>query len=126
MVKNCGNLRILKFPTSRKEIFSNSYSIIIVTLFSIHVFFISLTINSFSKIFKHREYTKLIGLVFFCMWFPKLFFSIYIFEDIGIWCFLAFGFLNFEKNRQLNKSLDDYDLLEENNMRIDKKFVLTK
>jgi O-antigen ligase len=58
---------------------------------------IGLVFNAFLKVFKQEEYTKLLGLILFCTWFPKLFFSLYIFRDIGIWCFLAFGFLHFNK-----------------------------
>lgn len=48
------------------------------------------------KILIHRNiYLKLIGILFFCIWFPKLFFSVYIFRDMGIWCFMAFGFIRF-------------------------------
>lgn len=51
---------------------------------------------SWIKILTYRNiYIKLLGVLFFCLWFPKLFFSIYIFRDIGVWCFMAFGFMKF-------------------------------
>ena len=34
---------------------------------------------------------RLLGIFLLCLWFPKLFFSIHLFKDLGIWCFLALG-----------------------------------
>jgi hypothetical protein len=61
-----------------------------------------LIVNSLFRIHKHKGYTKLLGIFLFCLWFPKLFFSTYFFRDIGFWCFLAFGFLNFEIRKTTN------------------------
>jgi len=35
--------------------------------------------------------TKLFGFFLLCLWCPKLFFNTYLFQEIGIWCYLAFG-----------------------------------
>lgn len=71
------------------------------------VVFTSLIINSFHKIIRQKDYTQLVGIIFFCLWFPKLFFSIYMFRDIGIWCFLAFGFLHFENIKKSESRIED-------------------
>jgi O-antigen ligase len=62
------------------------------------IIFITLTINSIKTTLNSDKYVRLLGLMFFCLWFPKLFLSLHFYRDIGIWCFIAFGFL--KSNRQ--------------------------
>lgn len=45
---------------------------------------------SLNKIFKTKNNFKLLGLVFFCLWFPKLFLSTYFFQETSFWCFMIF------------------------------------
>jgi len=45
------------------------------------------------RILRFRGSAKLLGLMFFVLWFPKLIFSSHLFLDIGFWSFLAFAFL---------------------------------
>lgn len=69
------------------------------------VAFLSLIIKSFYKIATSRDHAMLMGFLFFCLWFPKLLLSLYFFKDIGIWCFLAFGFLRFDSNLSNSKKV---------------------
>ena len=54
------------------------------------LFFTAIT-KSFINIIKSQLYIKLLGLLFFSLWFPKLFFSLYFYKEIGFWLFLAYG-----------------------------------
>ncbi|MBP2657832.1 MAG: O-Antigen ligase [Firmicutes bacterium] len=45
---------------------------------------------------KSESSTKVLGTLFCCLWFPKLLFSAYFYEDIGFWCFLVFGFIKWK------------------------------
>ncbi len=47
---------------------------------------------------KYKEGNKLLGLMFLCLWFPKLIFSVSFVWDMGFWAFIAFGFINFTIN----------------------------
>ena len=67
---------------------------------------IGLIIKSFIKMLKQQNfYSVLLGVFLFSLWFPKLFFSLYIFKDIGIWCFLSYGFLSFN-NKTFDKKIN--------------------
>jgi len=71
------------------------------------ILLILLFIKSWINISRQKESTKLVGLFLFCLWFPKLLFSAYIFKDIGFWCFLAYGFILFsgKSEEKLNRRL---------------------
>ncbi|MED4016047.1 O-antigen ligase family protein [Sutcliffiella cohnii] len=55
------------------------------------VFFILLIMNSIIQIVKSEKYLKLFGLIIFCISFPKLFTSIYIFIEPTFWLFIFYG-----------------------------------
>ena len=59
------------------------------------IILIGFVANSLFKIKKYDGEVRLLGILFLCLWCPKLFFSDYMFKDIGIWCFLAYGLLKF-------------------------------
>jgi hypothetical protein len=63
------------------------YGIIGLLVFSILVFY------SIFRILKSNVSARILGFLFFSLWFPKLFFSSYFIKDIGFWCFLSFPFL---------------------------------
>lgn len=48
---------------------------------------------SIRQILKLTGAAKVLGLVFFSLWFPVLLFSITFFQSMGFWCFLAFPYI---------------------------------
>lgn len=51
------------------------------------------------QIYRSKRWDKLLGVLFFCLWFPKLLFSIYFYKEISFWCFILWGFVCSKKNR---------------------------
>ncbi len=64
-----------------------SYGIIGVILVCIPI------VMSLYKMIKNREEGRLLGILFFSLWFPKLIFSSSFIWDSGFWAFIAYGFL---------------------------------
>lgn len=73
------------------------------------MFFIYLIVKAIIKIFTVRNDLLLPGVLFFCIWFPKLIFSQYFFEDKAIWIFVSFAFV--ELNHNMKNS--DGDCIDE-------------
>ncbi|MCK5146214.1 O-antigen ligase family protein [bacterium] len=89
--------------------FENSYGIyahniyfeIMVTFGSVGLLvFVVMIFKSFKKMIDSNKTVKILGLLFFSLWFPKLFFSVNFFADIGFWCFISFYFLSLHSNKQ--------------------------
>lgn len=53
---------------------------------------------SLRKLIKYKKANRLLGLVFFCLWFPKLLFSVHFIGDMGFWAFIAYIFLYLKIN----------------------------
>ena len=66
---------------------------------------------------KKAKVNKLIGILFLCLSFPKLFFSFYYFKDISIWCLIAVGLLN---NNYYISNEKRYQVFVKENKRIGK------
>jgi len=69
-------------------IFGLIISIIIITYFTI-------------MLFKKRSKYLLLGVLFFCLSFPKLMLSYYFLNDYNIWCFMGISVLNY---KHINKN----------------------
>ena len=67
------------------------YGIIIFMLMSIII------IKGIIKLIKEKGSNKVVGIVFFIMWFPKLMFSSYLQAEIGFWLFVVWALV---KNRR--------------------------
>jgi hypothetical protein len=55
--------------------------------------FVIIIFYSLYKVLKSNELIRLLGFFLFSLWFPKLLFSTYLFEDMGFWCFISFPFI---------------------------------
>lgn len=67
------------------------YGIIIFMLMSIII------IKGIIKLIKEKGSNKVVGIVFFIMWFPKLMFSSYLQAEMGFWLFVIWALV---KNRR--------------------------
>lgn len=58
-------------------------------------------LNSLICVYYRQGYNRILGLIFLCLWFPKLMLSLYFFKEISIWCFIAYGLipLNFNDKK---------------------------
>lgn len=65
-------------------------------------FIVCLLIHSIYRMFFYGRNEVLISLMFFAMWFPRLLFSSYMFENLGFWCFIASGFMFHSKKMHGN------------------------
>jgi len=52
-----------------------------------------LLINSVRKTIPACLDNKILAVLFFCLWCPKLIFSTYFIKEPAFWCFIAFGFM---------------------------------
>lgn len=66
------------------------------------IIFSFLIFVSLYKIWSPQNSYRLLGFLFFSIWFPKLFFSTYFMEDFGFWCFIAFAWLQGSNKRFIN------------------------
>ena len=53
--------------------------------------------HSFKRISIEDQSFKALGLLFLCLWFPKLLFSLYLYKDIALWCFIALTYIPSQK-----------------------------
>jgi len=68
------------------------------------IIFIYHIIKSFYKILFSNGIVSILGIVFICLWFPKLLFSNYFLRDLGFWCFLLYPYTkSFTINSKINK-----------------------
>jgi O-antigen ligase len=72
------------------------YGIVGFILFFIIIF------KGIKKIFLIEKEEKILGILFLCMWFPKLFFSNYFQREIGFWLFIVWS-LNIYKQIKSDK-----------------------
>jgi O-antigen ligase len=62
------------------------------------LFFGILIVVSLYNIWNSKESVKILGFLFFLLWFPKLLFSMYFIEDVGFWCFIGFASMSIYLN----------------------------
>jgi hypothetical protein len=53
-----------------------------------------LFLNSVGKVISFKGSNKIFAILFFCIWCPKLFFSIYFIREPAFWCFIALSFMS--------------------------------
>jgi hypothetical protein len=51
---------------------------------------------SIKKVLSFNFLNKVFAILWFCLWCPKLFFSIYFIKEPALWCFIALGFMSFQ------------------------------
>ena len=57
------------------------------------LFFILVGVATVGVIKSKQESEKVLGCLFLCMWFPKLFLSSSLFKESGIWLYIAYGIM---------------------------------
>jgi O-antigen ligase len=80
---------------SRYGIYTHNLYYDIVVFFGLIglIVFCLIIFLSIWTIWSSNKSIQVLGLLFFSLWFPKLFLSTYFFEDIGFWCFLSLPFI---------------------------------
>ena len=89
----------LKFFESIYVYYSHNIVLDLLIQFGVFIFlgFTYLCIKSFFNIIHYNYYEKILGIMFFSLWFPKLLFSSSMYYDHGLWMFLAFGLSGLKK-----------------------------
>lgn len=89
----------LKFFESIYGYYSHNIVLDLLMQFGVFIFlgFTYLCIKSFFNIIHYNYYEKILGIMFFSLWFPKLLFSSSMYHDSGLWMFLAFGLSGLKK-----------------------------
>ncbi len=81
------------------------YGIIFALIFLLIV--IKVSFKSFFP--KNSQKTRYFSIIILLMWFPKLLFSSELFQEIGIWCYLAAGLSNMFDQFTENNSVENND-----------------
>jgi O-antigen ligase len=74
------------------------------------LFFVVLFIRSLNCLYKAEGSFKIAGLLFLCLWFPKLLLSSTFIEEISFWCFLVLPLFyseNFKPKIYINKKFNE-------------------
>jgi hypothetical protein len=80
-------------------IFGLILSIIIITYFTI-------------MLFKKRSKYLLLGVLFFCLSFPKLMLSYYLLKDYHIWCFMGISVLNYKHINKNTVNVNNFTFMD--------------